>query len=264
VAAPNDLHEPYTVAAARAGKHVLCEKPLARDSVEAQRMIAACVAAGVRLGTAFQMRFHPAHQQIRDLVQRGALGTIRQGRVQFGFLLGPERRTWRMEERVAGGPLFDVGSHCVDLLSYITGQAVTAVSAVLARQLFVEYSVEDAAILNLTLAGGALAQVNVAFNTPFAVTSLELQGSAGSVRTLGTLGQVPAGEAIVRDGTGEQPLQWEPQDLYAAEIQAFAAAVTSATPLGISGEAGLTNLRVLTAALQSAREGGRLVEVNIP
>src|SRR5689334_2781554 len=82
VAATNDLHAPYTIAAARAGKHVLCEKPLARTPAEAEAMIAACHAAGVRLGTAFQMRFHPAHQQVRALVQDGVFGEIRQARGQ--------------------------------------------------------------------------------------------------------------------------------------------------------------------------------------
>src|SRR5579859_7980116 len=89
IAAANDLHAEYTLAAAAAGKHVLCEKPLARTAEEAEAMIVACRAAGVSLGTAFMMRFHPVHQAIRDLIAAGTLGKLLQARVQFGFQLQP-------------------------------------------------------------------------------------------------------------------------------------------------------------------------------
>ena len=261
IAATNELHEPYTVAAARAGKHVLCEKPLSRTPQEAAGMIAACAEAGVQLGTAFMMRYHPAHRQIHDLVRQGALGTLHQVRVQFAFYLAAERQTWRLDERLGGGPLLDVGSHAVDLIAWLTGQRIGAVGAVMGMQTFVDRTAEDAAILNLVLEGGMLGQVNVAFNTPFALTSLELHGSAGSIRTAGTLGQVAEGHAELRTAAGRRLLQWQPGDLYAAEIMAFADAVAGTAPLDITGEAGLVNLRVLAAATRSATNGGMLVAV---
>jgi 1,5-anhydro-D-fructose reductase (1,5-anhydro-D-mannitol-forming) len=261
VAATNDLHAPYTIAAARAGKHVLCEKPLARTPAEAEAMIAACQAAGVRLGTAFQMRFHPAHQQIRALVQEGVFGEIRQARAQHLMGLAPERQTWRLDASAGGGPLFDIGSHAVDLLTFLTGQPVRGVSALLARQTFRDRANEDAAMLNLVLGTGALAQITVAFNTPYGHTAVELHGSAGSARLDNTPGQTADGHAEFRTTGGRGLLEWEPCDLYAAEISAFAAAVAGTAPLEISGEAGLANLRVLVAAQQSARQNGLLVDV---
>ena len=261
VAAANDHHLPYTLAAAAAGKHVLCEKPLARTPEEAAQMVAACRTAGVRLGTAFMMRFHPAHVQIRDLIAAGELGTIYQARAQFAFELSPARRTWRLDATAGGGPLLDVGSHAIDLISYVTGLPVRAVSALQAVQTFAERSAEDAAVGNLLLGERALAQVNVAFNTPYAVTGLEVHGSAGSARTLGTLGQTAEGRAELRTAAGGRDLTWERCDLYAAEIAAFAAAVADGTPLAISGEAGLANLIMLAAAAESARWQGVLVPV---
>ncbi len=261
IAATNDLHAPYTLAAARAGKHVLCEKPLARTPAEAETMIAACREAGVLLGTAFQMRFHPAHQQIRALVLEGALGEIRQARMQQLLQLAPDRQTWRLDASAGGGPLFDVGSHQVDLLTFLTGQPVRAVSAILAQQTFRDRANEDAAVLNLILGDRALAQISVAFNTPYGHSAVELHGSAGSARLDNTPGQTADGHVEFRTTTGRGLLEWESCDLYAAEISAFAAAVAGTAPLEISGEAGLINLRILVAAQQSARQGGALVGV---
>lgn len=261
VAATNDLHAPYTIAAARAGKHVLCEKPLARTVAEAEAMIAACRAAGVLLGTAFQMRFHPAHREIQAMVQDGVFGEIRQVRAQHLMELAPERQTWRLDASAGGGPLFDIGSHAVDLLTFLTGQPVRAVSALLARQTFRDRTNEDAAVLNLVMGMGLLAQVSVAFNTPYGHTAVELHGSTGSARLDNTPGQTADGHAEFRTTGGRGLMEWEACDLYAAEISAFAAAVAGTAPLESSGEAGLANLRVLVAAQQSAQQRGALVEV---
>lgn len=259
VAATNDLHAEYTQAAAAAGKHVLCEKPLARTLEEAEAMIAACRQAGVHLGTAFMMRFHPVHQAIHQLVAAGTIGTPLQARVQFGFELKPGRQTWRMDQAAAGGgPLMDVGSHAVDLLSFVTGAGVKEVGAFAARQALAG-SAEDAAVLNLVLDNGMLAQVNVAFNTPFARTGFEIHGTAGSITTRDTLGQVAEGEGEVRTAAGVKPIVYTPCDLYEREITAFAGAISGHAPLEISGEAGLANLRVLLAAYRSSYWGGAAV-----
>jgi predicted dehydrogenase len=207
------------------------------------------------------MRFHPAHQQVRELVQEGVLGEIRQARAQHLMGLAPERQTWRLDAGAGGGALFDVGSHAVDLLTYLTGQPVRGVSALLTRQTFRDRANEDAAVLNLVLGNGALAQVSVSFNTPAGHTAVELHGSTGSVRLDNTPGQTADGHAEFRTVKGRGLLEWESCDLYAAEISAFAAAVTGTAPLEISGEAGLANLRVLVAAQQSARQNGAMVGV---
>ncbi|HMA35873.1 MAG TPA: Gfo/Idh/MocA family oxidoreductase [Chloroflexia bacterium] len=256
IAAANDLHAEYTIAAAAAGKHVLCEKPLARTLDEAEAMVDACRSAGVLLGTAFMMRFHPLHRQVHDLIAGGAIGTPLQARVQNGFGLQPQRQTWRVDRRASGGgPLMDVGSHAVDLLCYVTGARVTEVGAFTGRQVL-PGDAEDAAVVNLVLDTGLLAQVNVAFNTPFSRTSLEIHGTLGSLVTSGTLGQVAAGEAQLVTAAGTQPLTYVPCDLYQAELEAFGQAVRGAAPLAITGTAGLENLRVLRAAYRSSYWGG--------
>jgi 1,5-anhydro-D-fructose reductase (1,5-anhydro-D-mannitol-forming) len=256
IAATNDLHAPYTMAAAAAGKHVLCEKPLARTLEEGEAMVAACRDAGVMLGVAFMMRYHPLHQMARRLVAEGAIGQPLQARVQNGFLLKPERQTWRVDRALAGGgPLMDVGSHAIDLLCYVTGAGVRRVAAFAAQQT-TPGDAEDAAVLNLELETGILAQVNVAFNTPFSRTALEIHGTEGTLITEGTLGQVAEGSATLVTAEGAQRLEYTPTDLYQSEIEAFGRAVRGEAPLEIGGEAGLSNLRVLLAAYRSSEWGG--------
>ena len=259
IAAANDLHAEYTLAAAAAGKHILCEKPLARTQDEGEAMVAACRDAGVLLGTAFMMRYHPLHAQIRDLIAAGAIGRPLQARVQNGFALRPERQTWRIDQAAAGGgPLMDVGSHALDLLCYVLRTGVREVGAFAARQTL-PGSAEDSAVVNLALHGGLLAQINVAFNTPFNRTSLEIHGSTGTIVTYGTLGQVAEGRAELHTATGVQDLAYAPCDLYGDEIEAFGRAVRGEAPLAISGEVGLDNLRVLLTAYRSSYWGGSAV-----
>jgi 1,5-anhydro-D-fructose reductase (1,5-anhydro-D-mannitol-forming) len=256
IAAANDLHAEYTLAAAAAGKHVLCEKPLARTLDEAEAMLEACRAAGVLLGTAFMMRFHPIHQAIRDLIAQGHIGRPLQARVQNAFFLRPERQTWRIDQEASGGgPLMDVGSHAVDLLCFVTGARVKEVGAFAARQVLAG-SAEDAAVVNLILDNDMLAQVNVAFNTPYSRTCLEVHGSEGSIVATGTIGQVAEGYGEITTGAGTRPIAYTPRDLYQGEIEAFGRAIRGEQPLSISGEAGLDNLRTLRAAYRSSHWGG--------
>lgn len=256
IAAANDLHAEYTLAAAAAGKHVLCEKPLARTLAEAEAMLEACRAAGVLLGTAFMMRFHPIHQAIRDLIAHGHIGRPLQARVQNAFFLRPERQTWRIDQEASGGgPLMDVGSHAVDLLCFVTGARVKEVGAFAARQALAG-SAEDAAVVNLVLDNDMLAQVNVAFNTPYSRTCLEVHGSEGSIVATGTIGQVAEGYAEITTAAGTRAIDYTPRDLYQGEIEAFGRAIRGEQPLSITGEVGLDNLRTLRAAYRSSHWGG--------
>ena len=149
----------------------------------------------------------------------------------------------------------DVGSHAVDLLCYVTGAPVSRVAAFAAQQT-TPGDAEDSAVVNLELGTGILAQVNVAFNTPYSRTMLEIHGTEGTLITEGTLGQVAEGSATLVTAEGTQRLEYTPCDLYQSEIEAFGRAVRGEAPLEISGEAGLSNLRVLLGAYRSSHWGG--------
>jgi len=138
IVTPGDLHAEIAIAALQAGKHVLCEKPLANNQGDAERMAAAANAAraqGALAMVGFTYRRVPAASFARDLVARGAVGEVRQVRAQYlqDWLSDPETPlTWRMQKDKAGsGALGDIGAHAIDLSQFITGQLVTSVSGVL-------------------------------------------------------------------------------------------------------------------------------------
>jgi predicted dehydrogenase len=205
IAAPGDLHAPIAIAALAAGKHVLCEKPLANTLAEAEAMRAAADAAypgGARAMTGFNYRRVPALALARRLVEQGRIGSLRHFRAVYlqDWLADPDApMTWRMRaERAGSGALGDLGAHVVDLARYLTGDEVTGVCAIsetfvrerpLAAGPVVEggargtVTVDDAVVFTGRLASGALASFEV---TRYATgrkngLRVELNGSAGSL-----------------------------------------------------------------------------------
>jgi predicted dehydrogenase len=209
ICTPGDTHAEIAIAALEAGKHVLCEKPLANTVAEAEAMTEAAVKAaarGVRSMVGFTYRRVPAMGLARTLVADGRLGDIRHVRAQYlqDWIADPSApMSWRLEkERAGSGALGDIGAHIVDLTQYITGQTLTGVSAML--ETFVkkrplpastgklggiggaewgEVSVDDAAVFLGRFTGGALATFEA---TRFALgrknaIRIEINGSAGSL-----------------------------------------------------------------------------------
>jgi len=133
VCTPNHLHRPLAEAALAAGKHVVCEKPLALDAGEAEALVAAAAESGQQAGVPFVYRFYPTVREARERVSRGELGAIHllHGTYLQDWLLRPEDDNWRVDE-VAGGPsraFADIGSHWCDLAEFVSGQRLTRLSA---------------------------------------------------------------------------------------------------------------------------------------
>jgi predicted dehydrogenase len=200
VCTPGDTHAEIAIAALEAGKHVLCEKPLANSVAEARGMAAAAAAAALRgqkTMCGFNYRRVPAVALMRDLVASGRIGTVRHVRAVYlqDWIVDPEfPLVWRLQKDVAGsGALGDIGAHIVDLTQFVTGQKITSVSAL--TETFVRerplpgvggsgpVTVDDAALFLARLEGGAVATYEA---TRFATgrkngLRVELNGSLGSV-----------------------------------------------------------------------------------
>jgi len=175
VCTPGDTHAEITLAALAAGKHVLCEKPLANSVAEAEEMVRAAEnarAAGVRAMCGFNYRRLPAVTLLRDMIAAGRLGGIRHVRAAYlqDWIVDPEfPLTWRLRRETAGtGALGDIGAHIVDLTQFVTGQRLTGVSAL--TETFIRerpvregatetgpVTVDDAALFLGRLSGGAVA-----------------------------------------------------------------------------------------------------------
>ncbi len=128
VAIPNSMHAEYTIRAARAGKHVLCEKPMATSVADCEQMIAACKSAGVKLMIAYRCHFEPTNLKAVSLIRSGALGQVQAIESAFGFNCAPGE--WRLDKKMSGGgPLVDVGIYSLNATRYLTGEEPESFSA---------------------------------------------------------------------------------------------------------------------------------------
>ena len=182
-----DRHAEWTVAAAKAGKHVLCEKPLARDEAEAVRMRDACRDAGVVLFEAFMYRHHPRTRRAAELVRGGAVGTPRSLTVNFSFLLDPG--DWRNDPAAGGGAVWDLGCYGVNFARLLAGEepAETQADAVMS-----DSGVDMTTRIGLTFPGGLLANIECSFQTVYRCRA-EIAGDAGRIELPDAF--LPTGEA---------------------------------------------------------------------
>ncbi|MFO7948138.1 MAG: Gfo/Idh/MocA family oxidoreductase [Armatimonadota bacterium] len=275
IATPNHLHHDQVLAAAEAGIHVLCEKPLAVTLEDCEEMVEACASAGVKLGVNFMMRFHACHRAIKDMIDNGDLGTLVLGRAELTCWYPPIPGAFRQDPAIGGGGAFmDMGNHCVDLLEMFFGpvQRVSCFTGNLVQ----DYPAEDTAAALLEFKSGAKGFVDALFNVPDAASrqALEVYGSKGSVVTFGTIGQESGGSinAAVESGDKgydaeqtreeeiEQTIEPEPVNIYAAHISGFVDAIENDTEPPIPGEEGIWSHRVMEACYEAARTG-KTVEV---
>ena len=128
IALPNSMHAEYTIRAARAGKHVLCEKPMATSLADCRAMIEACRKANVKLMIAYRCQYHPSHLQAIELIRTGAVGQVQTIESAFGFDIRPGE--WRLNKKMAGGgPLVDVGIYSLNATRYLTGENPAEIKA---------------------------------------------------------------------------------------------------------------------------------------
>ncbi len=274
VCLPDFLHRDATIAAAEAGKHVLCEKPLAMTLREADEMIEACRRRGVALGLVMNHRYAPDARRTRRAVRAGAFGRILLGNVVHSSALvgDPSAASpWRGRRgRAAGGVLTTQAIHFLDLLLWFLGpvQAVKAWTARLARD---GQDFEDTAVVALRLRSGALAALATTNGAPihddFTGTRLELHGTQGYVLLEGDrlrLAMTRGGEEL--PGVEHPPLPEGAERIvfgagHVYEVADFVTRIRRGDPPPVPGEDGRHLLAVLEAAYVSARDD-RVVEID--
>jgi predicted dehydrogenase len=258
VATPNDQHPPVVAACADAGKHVLCEKPMATRSEDAAAMVAACAEAGVTLGIAFDQRFHGAHTHLRALVAGGFLGTVTQARIFYACWLPPDwaADNWRVDpKRAGGGALWDLAPHGIDLLEVLLGSPWTDLHALVQRRVH-DYPVDDGAVLTGRFQDGALGTIQVGYNCPDALPrrTLELVGTKAMVIATDTMGQTPGGTLTLIDAVTGSRTELSVPDIerspFLNQIEAFGDAILAGQPFPYPAE---RDLRLFTLMERSCR-----------
>jgi 1,5-anhydro-D-fructose reductase (1,5-anhydro-D-mannitol-forming) len=256
VSTTNELHHPQTLAAAAAGKHVLCEKPLALSLAQAEEMVAACRRAGVVLATNHHLRNAATQRAMRAAIAAGRIGRPLFARVFHAVRLPDHLRGWRLDRPAAGaGVVLDIAVHDADTLRFVLDDEPVEVAAMVQEGGLGVAGVEDGAMLTLRFASGLLAQCHEAFTTGFAPTGLEVHGTLGSLIGRDCTSQRPVGTVVLRHAGGEEPLPLAHENLYERALRAFHAAVRGEGPPAASGEDGVASLAVALAALEAARTG---------
>jgi predicted dehydrogenase len=256
VTTPNSRHLPDVMAAIQAGKHVLCEKPMAMNAHECRQMVEAARQRHIILGVAQIFRFDESVNRIRELVSIGAIGKPVFARSEFSFLAGAAHpRKWLYDASLAGaGPIFDIGVHCIDTLRYILRDEVVRVNASATRD---ERSgtVESAAALTLEFSRGTLGTVLVSYRAEYR-TPLELIGDAGVIRADDALNVEHPIEIQVRKNDGTVTSEPAHNKLaYGLQVDAFADAIEGKAQFPAPGEEGWQNQEILDAALRSIGTG---------
>lgn len=203
IASPVHCHLPQIQAAAAAGKHILCEKPLAMNLAQTREAVAACKKAKVYLQEGYMMKFHGAHAAIKQMIEQGRLGQIVYLRAQLSCWYPQMPGAWRQDPKLGGGgALIDMATHLYDLLAWFAGP-VRRVAAMV-NTLVQDYKSDDASTTLLEFKSGAQATVDCFYCIPDEAsrTRLEVYGTQGAVLTEGTIGQSVGGvlEALQLSG----------------------------------------------------------------
>ncbi len=259
ISTTNDSHLQHTLAAAAAGKHVLCEKPLALTLAGARRMVEACAAAGVQLGTNHHLRNAATHRAIRDAVRDGGIGTPIAARVFHAVHLPPHLRTWRVNSPEAGGGvILDITVHDADTLRFVLDDEPEHVVAQTQYAGMAEAGLEDSAMAVVRFRRGVITQVHEAFTIAHAGTGFEVHGSEGSIIARDVMTQRPVGTVVLRNAGGETPLPFTPNNLYERSVRCFNDAVWGRGSPAATGEDGVRSLALALAVREAAARGTRV------
>jgi predicted dehydrogenase len=247
---PNELHQPWVQAAADAGKHVLCEKPLALNAAEARAMAEHCRARGVVLMEAFMWRHQPRTAAVRRLVAEGSIGTLRLIRSSFSFPIEPG--DWRLDRARGGGALWDVGCYGVSTARLFAGAEPESIQAV---GRFGPTGVDLSLAAVLKFPNGVLGAIDCSFEQPFRC-SYELIGSEGNIDVPDAYLPPLRPLARLRQTNSVRYLDFDGLNQYAAMVDAFAQAVADpAHALPNPAEDGVAQMAVLDAILAAAGAG---------
>jgi len=251
---PNHLHCEWTIRALEAGKHVLCEKPMALNVAECRRMIAAAERNRRLLMEAFMYRLHPQTLRIQELIGESAIGEVRVIRAGFGFSLNESAKNVRLVKRMGGGCLMDVGCYCVNAMRTFFRAEPTQVVGRAERGKISGVDMTFGGLLMFP--EGRLGVFSSSFQTVL----------DWGVEIVGTLGRIsvpspwkPDGRlaSFVLEANGKKKTVQIKNGggIYYCEVDHFSRCILEGKPLALPPEEGLKNMRVIQALYDSARRG---------
>src|SRR6187455_3259776 len=251
VVTPNALHMDHTLAAAAAGKHVFCEKPLEISVARAQRMVDACKKAGKMLGVGYRSQFDPNHLECVRLAKEKVLGDVKFIDANVGFAMGDPTQ-WRLKRDLAGGgSLMDVGIYCLQTTRMITGEDPVWINASEVKTDAVKFKEVDETVLwQAKFPSGVVSN---------SICTYSANGLAGfrAATTRGWFAMDPA--YFYNNNRGRRSdgpeINLAAPDQFATELDDFADCIINKRPTKVPGEMGLADVKVLLAIYESIKKG---------
>ncbi len=253
VVLPVSMHKEFTIRAAKAGKHVICEKPMALNQQECKEMIDACNKAKKMLSIGYRLHFEPFNLEMKRLGQNKVYGDVQVIDTANGFKWGGDPNAWRLKKALAGGgSLMDMGIYCIQGARYTTGEEplfVTAREEKTNPQLFSE--VDETVYFDLEFPGGTVAHGTSSYNK-----------NLSYLKATAERGWFELSRAFPYNGlkgaTIDGPMNFDPNvNQQARQMDNFAQCILSGTPTSVPGEEGLKDIKVIEAIYRSIASGRR-------
>ncbi|HXU01612.1 MAG TPA: Gfo/Idh/MocA family oxidoreductase, partial [Polyangia bacterium] len=250
VVLPNSMHAEYSIRAARAGKHVYCEKPMAVTPAECEQMIAAARKAGRQLGIGYRLHFEPYNLELCRIARARELGALKFIAATAGTI-PVEPKQWRLDKKLAGGgSMVDIGIYALQAVRYVTGEEPASVSA---RATITDHAkfkdIDETLAFSMTFPSGVLASCVSTYAAHVSRVDVAADG--------GHFGLEPAlyYHGIKGFRSDGKPFAFADVDQFAAEMDDFAACVRDGKPTRVPGEEGLRDVRIIDALYRSAASG---------
>jgi len=253
VVLPNSMHAEYTVRAAKAGKHVLCEKPMAISVKECDDMIAACQAANRKLAIGYRLHFEPYNLEMMRLAREKVFGAVKLIEASAGFRIGDPTQ-WRLNKALSGGgSLMDIGIYALQAARYISGAEPVAVSAEATVTDPVKFKGADESILfHLKFPDGILATCTSSYATGL---SRYWAGAEQGWFELSPALYYHGIHGRVSAQDGPKDMQFPDIDQFAAEMDDFADCILKGRASKVAGEEGRRDLKIMMAIYEAAATG---------
>ncbi len=255
VVLPNSMHKEFVIRAAKAGKHVMCEKPMSVSVKDAEDMIKACQDANVQLGIGYRLHFEPFTKEVMRLSQQKIIGDVKFIQTNFGFTIGDPAQ-WRLKKAMAGGgPLMDVGIYCVQASRYVTGEEPISVTAqygpVTDKAVFKD--VEQSISWQLAFPGGATTNGFSSYRTN--IEQLYVSATKGWIQMSPAYSYGP-----IKGATSEGPMNLPVVHHQTVMMEGVCAAFidTGKFPAHMTGPEGLRDMKILMSIYEAAETGKKI------
>lgn len=258
ISTTNEKHLSQALAALKAKKHVLCEKPLALSLNDALAMVRTADEAGLVFATNHHLRCAGSHRAVRALIASGRIGRVLSLRLHHAVFLPPHLQGWRINSPGAGGGVIpDITVHDADVARFLLAEDPVSVVAQMATSGLGD-GVEDSAMSVWSMPSGAMVMSHESFTHPFAGSGLEVHGTEGSIFARGVMTQNPIGSIDLVTASGREAIAFDRHDLYQEGVRRFHLAAAGDGEPAATGLDGVKSLAVALAVRDAAARGARV------